>query len=297
MNINVLFLSPRYIKYEYFGALISSLDVRHVFSFLPMGSMHYSISGPLMRYPCRELAARSVTEYYESVGIIAGTLAEMACRVTDAVLPPNKGNINNPYVIVVADWELWSYAYRPYDEILSATGTYFQRWSHPSSDDVFPFTNAFGDLAQDIVSAYESANKAADRHERVNFCKVSVFFSPADGLSLSYDASRGGWYPAYYVGRASHRRFGTVMMLIQNAARKHESLMTGVMSNGRRGVKKVTLKVADIDAGRWREYQSWKERQWANAQDDMEREAREDLIRDGIEEAFNGDMSNVWNID
>lgn len=302
MNANVLFISTRYIKYEYFGALLSGMDIKKIFSFLPLNSMMYSTADAIKRYPYTEIDCNAISEEnYHSY--VLQTASAISSFVSSGVLEnegPNMGRLSLPFFIVIADWEDDYYnEYKPYNQILSERGEKFKRWENRHNP--FPYTNNFGSLDDHLREAVMNCLGSKELLKKIRFYKTSVYFSPEVSLSQRYDYDKKEWNCVCWRSRNTGNSISLVSNLTRMAAKKNEKTLVYTNEEGRRVIHRLVLDVALREAKEYVREQAEREYRRQMAQDVYEAEQwqqdREDMIRDGLREAFNGDMSNMWNID
>ena len=300
MNANVLFLSTRYIRYEYCGALLSVMDIKKIYSFLPLNSMMYSTADAIRRYSHAEIDCSGISEedYLSFVNRIASEIASYVTSVAIEDEGPNTGRLEHPFYIVIADWEDY-YGYKPYNQILSETGQKFKRWS--ARYNPFPYTCNYGSLDDQLKDATFELLGSDELLRKIRFYKTSVYFSPEISLSQRYDYDKEEWNSVCWRSRNTGKSISLVRNLTLKAAKKNEQTLVYTNDEGRRLIHHVVLDVALREAKEYVREQAEREyrRQWAQEEYDaeQERQDREDMIRDGLMEAFNGDMSNMWNID
>lgn len=256
MYTNVIFFSPRYIRYEYFGVLLGSLDVRKIFSFLPLNSLPYSSATAIRRYRHSEYDQTydSKENYSAFIMSIASEVADIASSTTDKELKPE--SIRNATVLIIADWE----ENMPYNQILEANAIRFKRWNKMSN--IFPYTNKYGDATDAFVNSLHSYLSECDKMnllEEIAVKKISVFFHSETDFVLSYDFTRKEWRFRVYVNRKTKKRVSYVYLWKQKMAKENEDSMVYSTEDGKKKIRLVVLDVMSQDVKRWRQYEEEKE--------------------------------------
>lgn len=256
MYTNVIFFSPRYIKYEYFGILLGSLDVRKIFSFLPLKSLPYSSAMAIQRYRYSEYdqTCDSKENYTAFIMSIASEVADIASGTTDKDLKP--GSIRNPTVLIIADWE----ENLPYNQILEANALRFKRWDKMSN--IFPYTNKYGDATDSFVNSLQSYLSECGKMnllEDIAVKKISVFFHISPDFVLSYNFTRKEWLYRGYIYRKTKKKVSYVYLWELKMIMENQDSMVYDTEDGKKRIRLVVLDVMSQDVKRWRQYEAEEE--------------------------------------
>ena len=259
MNINIIFFSPRYIKYECFGMLLSALDIKKIYSFLPINSLPYS-SADYLEY---DQKSDSYQKHDDFVTAMVEEVISMASKsnVDDA---PNTGRISNPTVLVMADWEPDG---TPYNLYLKQIGERFKRWS--SMSDVFPYISHYGDITDqtvDAISKVASNFGQPNIAQRIRLKRISVFFGVDPDLVETYDFNDRSWHCYVYVSKATGKHISYVKLWRSRTSKDNPDSLLYIGNDGKKKMRPVTLDVANNDILRWKEYIRNKERERMEAE-------------------------------
>lgn len=256
MYTNVVFFSPRYIRYEYFRALLGSLDVRKIFSFLPLNSLPYSSAMAIRRYRYSEYdqTCDSKENYTAFIMSIATEVADIASGTTDNDF--KLGSIRNATVLIIADWE----ENMPYNQILEANAVRFKRWNKMSN--IFPYSNKYGDATDAFVKSLLSHLSECGKMnllEEIAVKKISVFFHSSPDFVLSYNFTRNEWQCRVYIYRKTKKEVSYVHLWIQKMAKENQESMVFLNEDGKKKIRLVVLDVIFQDVKRWRQYEAEEE--------------------------------------
>ena len=265
MNINIIFFSPRYIKYDCFGMLLSAIDIKKIYSFLPIDSLPYSSADAVRNYEYSEYDQKSDSnrKHDEFISSMAEEVISMASKsnVDDA---PNTGKISNPTVLVMADWESDG---TPYNLDLRQTGARFKRWT--SMYDVFPYISHYGDITDQVVGAISNAASNSGQPnivQRLRLKRLAVFFGVDPDLVETYNFSDRRWHCYTYVSKVTGKQISYVKLWRSRASKDNPDSLLYIGNDGKKKMRPVTLDVAKNDILRWKEYIRNEERERLEAE-------------------------------
>lgn len=265
MNLNVVFLSPRYLRYEYFGMLLQAIDIKKIFSFLPATSLPYSSAEAIRQYNYSEYnqAYETLDSYIEFINSIVDAILGNTLD-SDELNAQNKGALLAPTILVLADWERSGNLPKHYNQYLEQAKVKFKRWS--VFYDTFPFKNKYGDLTDNLISILK--DKAGDNYythliEHVVIRKLSVFFSGHPELVKTFDFRDNRWHCYTFKNRNTGKTNSYIQLWRKKTAHDNEDTLVYIDETGRKKMIPVTLEVMATDVSKWQQYRrEEEERRW-----------------------------------
>jgi len=245
--------------------LLSALDIKKIYSFLPINSLPYSSAEAVRNYDYLEYDQKSDSyqKHDDFVTAMVEEVISMASKsnVDDA---PNTGRISNPTVLVMADWEPDG---TPYNLYLKQIGERFKRWS--SMSDVFPYISHYGDITDqtvDAISKVASNFGQPNIAQRIRLKRISVFFGVDPDLVETYDFNDRSWHCYVYVSKATGKHISYVKLWRSRTSKDNPDSLLYIGNDGKKKMRPVTLDVANNDILRWKEYIRNKERERMEAE-------------------------------
>ena len=281
MKTNVIFFSPRYIKYDFLGILLSVLDIRKFYTFLPVSYLPYPIVNTIQGYRPVEYnqSEESMESYNAFIAQISSSIVELI-EIPDIDDNSKNGMITNPTVMIMADWEKHYGDYMTYYQYLEDRGITFQRWE--KYYDIFPYTNYYGDLTEDLVGklrdvAGERINTSLIQD--VSIKRISVFFSLDYRHIQTYDFRDDSWHYLTYVSHSTGKKASFVKLWLMRASKENPDIMLYDGNDGKKKIRPVVLDVIRYDLEKWADYlrqqeeHRWRaESGWYDNEDDSDRE-------------------------
>lgn len=257
MNVNVVFFSPRYLRYEFFGMLLRALNIKSIYSFLPVSSLPYSSADAIRRYENFEFDqnCENFDKYISFINSIVETVWNnmLDKEVADT---SKRGSLTVPTILVLADWEVSVCGVKHYNQYLLDASIKFKRWENVH--DTFPYRNQYGDLTDDFVSILQK--KAGDDYlthlyEHVFVRKLSVYFSNHAEFVRTFDFRDGRWHCYVFKNRKTGKMGSYIQLWRQKTAHDNEESLVYVNEEGKKKIRAVTLDVMSQDVSKWRQYQ------------------------------------------
>ena len=281
MKTNVIIFSQRYIKYDFLGLLLSVLDIRKFYTFLPVLDLPYPIVDILQRYRPKEYnqSGYSQESYNEFITIISSSIVELLEKPDEDDNSKN-GRITNPTVMIMADWEEHYGGYTTYYQYLKDRDISFQRWE--KYYDIFPYTNNFGNLAEDLVGKLKEVAGEYEINgmiQDVSIKRISVFFSLDYRHIQTYDFRDDSWHYLTYVSHSTGKKASFVKLWLMRASKENPDIMLYDGNDGKKKIRPVVLDVIRYDLEKWADYlrqqeeHRWRaESGWYDNEDDSDLE-------------------------
>ena len=289
MKANVLLISPRYIKHEYFDFLLKAMNIHKVYSFMnklprtPFESLwskfehsvssnqenenyNNNIEGDWVLSPAaQQWREISHDEYWNFINLIIDDIEQLLKAPEKIQKNPNR-IFERPTIIVIADWEPCGRhftsgrrAFFSYD--LFIKGINHREWNRYENT-AFPFTNEFGDLSEHIVKRLSDklcSDKDKNLLEQVSIIKTSVFFKHKDKLSLIYDYRDATWHVKFVLGKHKGKVYNFTQALHLRAAHIFPDIFVNQNHDGKKTLVDIYRENTDAELHLWARYNSLEE--------------------------------------
>lgn len=295
MKANVLIISPRYIKHEYFDFLLKAMNIHKIYSFMN------KLSKPVLWNPFQSLMSR-VSDMENNTTPHEDYQNNNEIREEDWVLSPgaeqwkeithdeywnfikliiddiehllkvpkqNNDDLNQlferPTIVIVADWEPGGRyihsdrrCFYSYDLFIKDSIKYHCDWNYHEKS-AFPYENEFGDLSEHIVQSLNDrlcTSEDIDTLSQVTIIKTSVFFKHKDKLSLSYNFHDASWHSKLLLGKHKGKVYTFTQALHFRAAKLYPDIFVCQNEDGRKTLTNIYKESPGLYLRLWARYNS-----------------------------------------
>lgn len=254
--VDIVIMSPIYIKEEFLGLLLRSMNAHKVFSLIPLSLFSSSTNNTLKTFDISvydQENNENYDDFLKSICFYAGYLTKVTAG--NKPLP-----VGNPTIVILCDKYYCKdspFIYtQPYQEdYLNEYG-----WVETRADysvNIFPF----GNLCSDLSTAFHEMSDQLEILDQIRLYRTSVYFHGKPEFTETYDFNQKKWV----VKVARHRQTGQtvsyIYLLIQKTARDNQEILTYINENGKRKIHKIVTDKALIDYDNYLSYKNFEAEQ------------------------------------
>lgn len=255
--VDIVIMSPIYIKEEFLGLLLKSMNTHKVFSLIPLNSFSDSINNTLNTFDVSAYDQKNSEKYEDflkSICFYTGYLTKATANNEPSHV------VGNPTIVILCD-KYYSkdspFIYtQPYQEdYLNEYG-----WVETRADydvNIFPFGNLCNDLSAALLEMFVQSGII----DQIRLYRTSVYFHSKPELTEVFDFNRKNWV----VKVARHRQTGKVAsyihLLIQKTARDNQDILTYINEEGKRKIHHIVTDKAFPDYDNYMSYKNFEAEQ------------------------------------
>lgn len=254
--VDIVIMSPIYIKDEFLGLLLKSMNTHKVFSFIPLNLFSDSIYNTLSTFDVSAYDLNNNEKYEDYLKSI--------CFYTEYLTKSNANNkplpVGNPTIVILCDKYYrkdspFTYTQPCQEDYLNEYG-----WVETRADyevNIFPF----GNLCNDLSAAILEMSVQSGISDQIRLYRTSVYFHSKPEFTETFDFNREKWV----VKVARHRQTGKVAsyihLLIQKTARDNQDILTYINEEGKRKIHHIVTDKAFPDYDNYMSYKNFEAEQ------------------------------------